>query len=102
MLEYAALPFFYAVFSTITPDAVENAEPYYLYILKSGTADRYSIGILSNPQRSPEHHNSFEQGLTSRYRPWRIVFTKESPSKAEAHAAETTAQGWKRREGLIG
>ncbi|WP_084022406.1 GIY-YIG nuclease family protein [Chlorobaculum limnaeum] len=81
---------------------MENAEPHYLYILKSGTADRYYVGISSNPRRRLDYHNSFEKGFTSRYRPWRIVFTKESPSKAEAHAAETTAQGWKSREGLIG
>jgi putative endonuclease len=99
VLEYAALPFFCLYpLSTITPDAVENAEPYYLYILKSGTADRYYVGISSNPHRRLEYHNSFEKGFTSRYRPWTIVFTQEFPSKAEAHAAEMKVKSWKSRK----
>jgi len=73
-------------------------DPYYLYILKSETADRYYVGISSNPQRRLEYHNSFEKGFTSRYRPWRIVFAKEYPSKTEAHAAETMVKDWKSRK----
>ncbi len=77
---------------------MENAESYYLYILKSGTADRYYVGISSNPRRRLDYHNSFEKGFTSRYRSWRIAFTREYPSKAEAHAAETMVKGWKCRK----
>jgi putative endonuclease len=87
----------YPVLSTITPDTVENSQPHYLYILKSGTADRYYVGNSLSPHRRLEYHNTFEKGFTSRYRPWKIVFTKEFPSKAEAHAAETKIKGWKSR-----
>lgn len=38
---------------------MENAEAYYLYILKSGTADRYHVSISSNPHRRLEYHNRF-------------------------------------------
>lgn len=98
---FSALP------STIPPDAVDNVvdTSYFLYILKSGTVDRYYVGISSNPARRLEFHNTFEKGFTSRYRPWRIVFTKAYPSKAEAHAAEKMVKGWKSRrmiERLIG
>jgi putative endonuclease len=99
VLEYAALPFFVCTpfYPPLPQNVVENAEPYYLYILKSETADRYYVGISSNPHRRLEYHNSFEKGFTSRYRPWQLVFTKEYPFKTEAHAAETKIKGWKSR-----
>ena len=81
---------------------MENAEPYYLYILESGTVDRYYVSISSNPHYRLEYHNGFEKGFTSRYRPWRLVFTKEYPSRTEAHAAETKVKGWKSRKRIGG
>ena len=81
---------------------MENAEPYYLYILESGTVDRYYVSISSNPHYRLEYHNGFEKRFTSRYRPWRLVFTKEYPSRTEAHAAETKVKGWKSRKRIGG
>ncbi|NTU53472.1 MAG: GIY-YIG nuclease family protein [Chlorobiaceae bacterium] len=77
---------------------MDKQERYFLYILKSETSDRYYIGSSANPHRRLEYHNGFEKGFTSCYRPWHIVFTKEYPSKAEAHAAETKIKGWKSRK----
>ena len=84
--------------STVTPDFVDNPIPYFLYILKSEVADRYYVGVSSNPQRRLEYHNGFEKGFTSRYRPWAIVFTRKYPSKAQALVAETTVKAWKSRK----
>jgi len=54
---------------------------YWLYILKSKSADKYYIGISQNPERRVCYHNTLEKGFTSRYRPWQIVFTKEYDGK---------------------
>ena len=61
---------------------------YNLYILKSIKIYIYYVGISKNPQRRLEYYNTIEKGFTSRYRPWEIVFTRGSKTKAEAMAAE--------------
>jgi putative endonuclease len=53
---------------------------------------------MPNPCRRLEYHNGFEKGVTSRSRLWRLLFTKEFPSKTEAHAAETKVKGRKSRK----
>ncbi|MHB1688038.1 MAG: GIY-YIG nuclease family protein [Ignavibacteriaceae bacterium] len=70
---------------------------YFLYILKSKTVDKFYTGISQNPQLRLEYHNSFEKGFTSRYRPWKIVFTKEFQTKEEALNIERKIKGWKSR-----
>ncbi|NTU59329.1 MAG: GIY-YIG nuclease family protein [Chlorobiaceae bacterium] len=76
----------------------DNQERYSLYILHSESADRYYVGISSDPERRRHFHNTIEKGFTSRYRPWSQVFVKEYPSKADAHAAETKVKSWKSRK----
>jgi putative endonuclease len=101
--EYAVLPFFYLYLSVhlYPEDAVDKADPYSLYILKSESADRYYVGISSNPCRRLEYHNTFEKGLTSRYRPWQLVYTKEYPSKSDALHAEKTVKSLKSRKMIV-
>jgi putative endonuclease len=98
--EYAVLPFFYLCLSVHlnSEDAVDKADPYSLYILKSESAGRYYVGISSNPCRRLEYHNTFENGYTSRYRPWQIVYFKEYPSKAAAQTTEKTLKKGGRTE----
>jgi putative endonuclease len=71
---------------------------YYLYILKSQSAEKYYTGISQNPERRLEYHNTIEKGFTSRYRPWKIVFIKEYKSKREAMLAEKKIKLWKSRK----
>ena len=59
---------------------------YFLYILNSLSADKFYIGIFANPELRLSNSNSFEKGFTSRYRPWKIVFTKMFLPKNEAIA----------------
>jgi putative endonuclease len=66
-------------------------------MLHSASADRYYVGISSNPERRLEFHNSMEKGFTSRYRPWKSVYTKEYESKALAQNAEQKIKSWKSR-----
>ncbi|MDP4115502.1 MAG: GIY-YIG nuclease family protein [Bacteroidota bacterium] len=67
---------------------------YFLYILKSKTADKNYIGISANPEKRLGYHNTFEKGFTSRYRPLKIVFIKEYPTKEKAHRAELKLKSW--------
>jgi putative endonuclease len=68
---------------------------YYLYILKSQTADKYYTGISHNPELRLQYHNTLEKGFTSRYRPWEIKFKKEFADKLIAAAAEKKIKSWK-------
>ncbi len=68
---------------------------YYLYILKSESANKHYIGISQNPDKRLEYHNTLEKGFTSRYRPWEIKFRKEYESKEEAMKAEKKLKSWK-------
>ncbi len=68
---------------------------YFLYILKSKSADKFYVGISQNPNRRLEYHNSFEKGFTSRYRPWEIVFIHEFNSKTDASKMEKKIKSWK-------
>ena len=70
---------------------------YFLYILKSQSADKYYVGISENPEVRLYYHNNIEKGFTSRYRPWEMVFTKEFNSKSDAADAEKKIKGWKSR-----
>ena len=71
---------------------------YSLYILFSDSGNRYYIGSSSNPDQRLVYHNTIEKGFTSRYRPWRIVFTKKYPNKISAQAAERKIKSWKNRQ----
>jgi len=68
---------------------------YYLYILKSQTAEKYYTGISQNPVTRLSYHNTIEKGFTSRYRPWEIVFTREYELKEAALVIENKVKGWK-------
>ena len=68
-----------------------------LYILRSETVGRYYIGISNNPERRLEFHNTREKGFTSRYRPWKLMYTQRFPSRQEAQQAERRIKQWKSR-----
>ena len=71
---------------------------YFLYILKSKTADKFYIGISQNPEIRLKYHNTFEKGFTSRYCPWEIVFTKKFSDKSLAAKAEKKVKSWKSKK----
>jgi putative endonuclease len=70
---------------------------YFLYILRSEAAGKHYVGISSHPERRLEFHNTVERGFTSRYRPWRLVYTKGFSTKAEAAQAERMVKRRKSR-----
>ena len=56
---------------------------------------KYYIGSSSDPNRRLVYHNSLEKGFTSRFRPWKIVLTKEFDSKEIALKIENKIKGMK-------
>jgi predicted GIY-YIG superfamily endonuclease len=67
----------------------------FVYILQSENSGKFYTGISEDPLRRLLFHNSIEKGFTSRYRPWRIVFTKEFPNRSTAQKAEMKIKSWK-------
>ncbi len=70
---------------------------YYLYILQSQIHQKFYIGSSESPTRRLFFHNSIEKGFTARYRPWKLAFVKEFPSKSIAQMAERKIKSWKSR-----
>jgi len=79
----------------------ENTETCWLYILKSESAEKYYVGVSTDPQRRLMFHNSIEKGFTSRYRPWKLVLVKEYESRKAAMQAEKTVKSWKSQKRII-
>jgi len=57
---------------------------YTVYILYSDKHDKHYTGYSTDWATRLKSHNEFGHGWTSRYRPWRIIFTKEFEDKAAA------------------
>jgi len=55
-----------------------------VYILHSKKFDRYYTGHTSNIEIRLRSHNEFGKDWTARYRPWKLIYTKEFKSKKEA------------------
>src|SRR5258708_6738922 len=81
-----------------SPIAVTNADnflsaflfmsTYYTYILYSEKFDRHYIGQTNNLEsRLSRHNNKFEKS-TSPYAPWKLLWSKELPSRREAMILE--------------
>lgn len=75
----------------------DKADKCFLYILQSVNSGKYYVGISSDPVRRLEFHNTIETGYTSRYRPWKIVYTKCYSTRDEARKAEQKLKRWKSR-----
>jgi len=59
---------------------------FFVYVLYSPAADKIYIGYTSrNPEERLFAHNHIEKGsYTSRFRPWKILFTEPFETKSEA------------------
>jgi len=71
--------------------------PYFLYILQSQINNKFYVGSSEDPKCRLSYHNSIEKGFTARYRPWKLIFTKEFPSKSLAQNTERKIKSWKSR-----
>ncbi|PIV54456.1 endonuclease [Candidatus Desantisbacteria bacterium CG_4_10_14_0_8_um_filter_48_22] len=61
---------------------------YYVYVLKSRSIKRSYVGCSNNPAERLKAHNSGLVQSTKNGRPWRIIYTEELDSYAEARRRE--------------
>jgi putative endonuclease len=59
---------------------------FYIYIVESESSDRYYVGHTNDTERRLREHNTTEElKYTTKYRPWKIVFSFEvSDDRGEA------------------
>ena len=61
---------------------------YYTYVLKSAIGGHIYIGSTANILVRLSNHNAGLSSSTVRYKPWRILFTEEYKTRAEAMKRE--------------
>jgi putative endonuclease len=60
-----------------------------VYVLFSEKFNKHYTGFTSNlEERLKSHFELDKKSYTSRYRPWKLIYTKEFESKSEAIAHE--------------
>jgi putative endonuclease len=57
---------------------------YTVYVLVSEKRNIHYTGFSSDVVTRLKSHNIFGKGWTARYRPWKLMFTKDFESKQEA------------------
>jgi len=76
------------------------------YILYSESADKYYVGYTAAELRERiRTHQSKHRGFTGKASDWRLVWSEQFVSKAQAYARERQIKGWKSRkmiEKLVG
>jgi len=71
---------------------------YQLYILQSETTSRYYIGQTQDvPKRLAYHNANYSKALKNRG-PWRLIYSEDYPTRAEAMRRERQIKSWKDRE----
>jgi putative endonuclease len=70
----------------------------FVYVLQSELNGLYYIGCTNNLEDRMKRHNEGRSKFTKPYRPLRLVFSKEFPSKSEAMKFEKELKAYKSRE----
>ena len=61
---------------------------YFVYILHSTGHDKYYIGQTNDLSDRLSRHNKGFENYTSKFLPWKMVWSTEKPNRAEAMALE--------------
>ena len=61
---------------------------YTVYILYSEKFEKHYTGFTSDLDARLHSHNEFGKDWSKRYRPWKLIFTKEFLDKAQALSYE--------------
>lgn len=61
---------------------------YFTYILRSATFDKFYIGQTHDVADRLSRHNAGIEKATQPYRPWKLVWFTEKPTRAEAMQLE--------------
>lgn len=70
----------------------------YCYILYSEKTDSFYVGSTTNLEDRLKRHNSGRSTYTKKGMPWRVVYIKEYPTRAEAYRAEMYIKAQKSRK----
>jgi putative endonuclease len=54
------------------------------YIIKSDSINKFYIGYTSDSEKRLKKHNTKSNKWTKRGVPWKVVYTKEFPTKSQA------------------
>ena len=55
-----------------------------VYILFSGQFSKHYTGFTSNIEERLKSHNELGKDWTAKYRPWKLIYTREFETKSEA------------------
>jgi putative endonuclease len=58
--------------------------PYTVYILYGEKFNKHYTGFTSNLNERLLSHNELGSDFTAKYRPWKLIYTKEFSDKSEA------------------
>ena len=76
---------------------------YFTYVLYSPTSDKIYIGFSSDlTNRLIAHNDSRNAGWSSRYQPWKLLYSEEYSTKSEAIAREKQLKTYRGREFIRG
>ena len=68
---------------------------YYVYILKSLSSARHYVGHTDQLDRRIREHNSGKTRSTKAYIPWKLVYTENYRTRAEANKREKEIKNYK-------
>ncbi len=71
---------------------------YYVYILYSGSLDRYYVGYAEDIELRMTWHMSNHKGYTSKAKDWEIVYSEKYQTKGEAMSREREIKRKKSRK----
>ena len=61
---------------------------FYVYVLKSVSADKTYVGFTEDVERRFKEHNAGKSNYTSKYVPWRLVYKEECKDRIAARVKE--------------
>jgi len=70
---------------------------YYVYILESLKDKTYYVGSTSNLKDRVDRHNQGRVNYTKPRRPWKLVYSEETPDRSSAAKRESEIKAHKRR-----
>ena len=73
---------------------------FYTYILHSIKNGRYYIGSCADIRKRLLQHNGESVRSTKFYVPWKVVYTEEYKTLAEARKREYQIKSWKKRTAI--
>ena len=72
---------------------------FYTYAIYSEAFDKIYIGYSSDVEKRVQNHNSkINRGWTSKYQPWKLVYTEKFNTKKEAMTREKQLKSANGRE----